>query len=108
MTTDKATHYIPACLDEEPESGGELAPLPLDDVERDLVDEAVDLGKAGFAAADAALLVVLSPPLPLLLGLFSDVVIFHSISYINMHFELVSKLTVCHITKENQLYKVRQ
>ena len=75
----KSIHYttqIPACLDEEPESGGELAPLPLDHVERNLVDEAVDLGKGGLAA-DAALLVVFSPPLPLLLDLFSDFVRFH-------------------------------
>ena len=72
----------PARLDEQPESGGELPPLPLDDVERDLVHEPVDLGEAAVVAAAVAdaLVVVLSPPLLLLFGLFSGFVKFTAVT----------------------------
>ena len=50
---------LPAGLDEEPESGGELPPLPIDDVQWNLVHEPVDLGVAAVVDAAHALGVVL-------------------------------------------------
>ena len=50
---------LPAGLDEEPESGGELPPLPIDDVQWNFVHEPVDLGVAAVVDAAHALGVVL-------------------------------------------------